>query len=67
MVLFVDRKKVAGKLPGTVDRGQRVRVVLMDRLHVTRSHGTPVQRHSQLRQRIWVPGRFPSTDSIKLP
>jgi hypothetical protein len=38
LILFVDRKKAAGKLPQSVD-GQRVRVVLMDRLHVTRAHG----------------------------
>ena len=42
LILFVDRKKYAGGLPQTLD-GQRVRVVLMDRLHVTRSHGTPVR------------------------
>ena len=42
LILFVDRKKFAGGLPQTID-GQRVRVVLMDRLHVTRSHGTPVR------------------------
>jgi hypothetical protein len=42
LMLFVDRKKFAGALPESVD-GQRVRVVLMDRLHVTRSHGTPAR------------------------
>jgi hypothetical protein len=42
VMLFVDRRKVAGKLPEAID-GQRVRVILMDRLHVTRSHGTPVR------------------------
>lgn len=42
LMLFVDRKKFAGGLPQTID-GQRVRIVLMDRLHVTRSHGTPVR------------------------
>jgi len=41
LVVFVDRKKVSGKLPDLVE-GQRVRVILMDRLHVTRSHGTAV-------------------------
>ncbi len=45
IMLFVDRRKFAGKLPETIE-GQRVRVVLMDRLHVTRSHGTPVRRRS---------------------
>ena len=48
LVLFVDRKKAAGKLPETVD-GQRVRIILMDRLHVTRSHGTPARSASTCR------------------
>jgi len=43
LVLFVDRKKAAGVLPQFVE-GQRVRVILMDRLHVTRSHGQPARR-----------------------
>jgi len=42
LVLFVDGKKVSGNLPELIE-GQRVRVILMDRLHVTRSHGTPSQ------------------------
>lgn len=42
LMLFVDRKKFAGALPESID-GQRVRVILMDRLHVTRSHGTPAR------------------------
>jgi hypothetical protein len=42
LVLFVDRHKAAGALPDSVE-GQRVRVVMMDRLHVTRSHGTPAR------------------------
>ena len=43
LVVFVDRNKFTGKLPESLDTagGQRVRLVLMDRLHVTRSHGTP--------------------------
>jgi hypothetical protein len=43
ILLFVDRHKVAGKLPETIE-GQRVRVLLMDRLHVTRSHGQPARK-----------------------
>jgi hypothetical protein len=42
LVLFVDRRKVSGKLPEAIE-GQRVRTILMDRLHVTRSHGTPAR------------------------
>jgi hypothetical protein len=53
VMLFVDRNKVSNgalgsatnPLPRTLD-GQRVRVVLMDRLHVTRSHGTPAHASS---------------------
>jgi hypothetical protein len=40
LMLFVDRKKTAGRLPESIE-GVRVRTILMDRLHVTRSHGTP--------------------------
>ena len=71
LVLFVDRKKVAGKLPEAVE-GQRVRVVLMDRLHVTRSHGSPARSMSTCRMKA---SGFDSVaqepelfeDSIKLP
>ncbi len=40
VVLFVDRQKPHPDLPTLLD-GQRVKVILMDRLHVTRAHGTP--------------------------
>lgn len=42
LILFVDRRKVSGALPESIE-GQRVRIILMDRLHVTRSHGTPAR------------------------
>ncbi len=42
LMLFADRKRMTGSLPTTVE-GQRVRLVLMDRLHVTRSYDTPAQ------------------------
>ena len=48
LVLFVDRKKAAGGLPEIVE-GQRVRIILMDRLHVTRSHGSPARSMSTCR------------------
>lgn len=42
LVVFVDRNKFDGTLPEALEAsGQRVRLVLMDRLHVTRAHGTP--------------------------
>jgi hypothetical protein len=37
LVIFVDRKQVPATLPATID-GLRVRYVIMDRLHVTRSY-----------------------------
>jgi hypothetical protein len=41
LILFVDRRKIAGNLPEPSESigGIRVRFILMDRLHVTRSHG----------------------------
>ncbi len=42
LMLFVDRKKLTEKLPASIE-GQRVRVVLMDKLHVSRSHGQGVR------------------------
>jgi hypothetical protein len=42
LVIYVDRKKNPGQLPGTID-GLRTRYVLMDRLHVTRSYAMPIQ------------------------
>jgi len=48
LVFFVDRKKIAGALPETVE-GQRVHIILMDRLHVTRSHGSPTHSMSTCR------------------
>ena len=43
LVLFVDHAKFSGKLPTSID-GQRVRTIVMDRLHVTRAHGQPAHR-----------------------
>ena len=42
LMLFADRRRMTGSLPATME-GQRVRLVLMDRLHVTRSYDTPAQ------------------------
>jgi hypothetical protein len=48
LMLFVDRRKFSGNLPESLDMigGVRVRIVLMDRLHVTRSHGAPARSAS---------------------
>jgi hypothetical protein len=51
LILFLDRRKATGpapetlRAPETID-GQRVRAILMDRFHVTRSHGQPARSAS---------------------
>jgi hypothetical protein len=40
LVIYVDRNRLPGQLPATVD-GVRTRYVVMARLHVTRSYATP--------------------------
>jgi hypothetical protein len=42
LVLFADRNHSTASLPTSVE-GQRVRLILMDRFHVTRSHASPAQ------------------------
>jgi hypothetical protein len=45
LVVYVDRRQVPAQLPATVN-GLRVRYIVMDRLHVTRSYAAPAQsRH----------------------
>ncbi len=39
LVIYVDRNRLPAQLPATVD-GLRVRYIVMDRLHVTRSYGS---------------------------
>ncbi len=55
LVLFVDRAQFSGKLPASID-GQRVRSLLMDRLHVTRAHGDPAHRNGCSAERPPEPG-----------
>jgi len=63
----VDRAKFTGKLPASID-GQRVRAVLMDRLHVTRSHGTPAHRNGCSSERTWGAGTEPDfSGDFQLP
>jgi len=45
LVIYVDRKHVPAQLPEAIF-GVRTRYVIMDRLHVTRSYGTPAQPQS---------------------
>jgi len=42
LVVYVDRKRVPAQLPAVLN-GLRVRYVVMDRLHVTRSYAAPAQ------------------------
>jgi hypothetical protein len=46
LVIYVDRRSVPASLPATID-GLRVRYVIMDRLHVTRSYATGLQSRSR--------------------
>jgi len=67
VVLFVDRARFTGKLPNSVD-GQRVRPILMDRLHVTRSHGSPASRNGcASEQPLSVHAEPHFTDDLRLP
>jgi hypothetical protein len=67
LVLFVDRGKFSGRLPDAIE-GQRVRPVLMDRLHVTRSHGAPAFRNGCLADRPASLIPEPDfTDGLRLP
>ncbi len=42
LVIYLDRTRVPGQLPQTIN-GARTRYVVMDRLHVTRSYATTIQ------------------------
>jgi hypothetical protein len=46
LVIYVDRRMVPAQLPATLN-GLRVRYVVMDRLHVTRSYAAQVERKSR--------------------
>lgn len=45
LVLFADKHKSTASLPTAIE-GQRVRLILMDRFHVTRSHAAPARSAS---------------------
>ncbi len=45
LVVYVDRRKLPSQLPATVG-GLRIRYVVMDRLHVTRSYATGIEARS---------------------
>ncbi len=46
LVIYVDRRQVPATLPATID-GLRVRYVIMERLHVTRSYAAGLQSRSR--------------------
>lgn len=46
LVIYVDRRQVPATLPATIS-GMRVRYVIMERLHVTRSYATGLQSRSR--------------------
>jgi hypothetical protein len=48
LVIYVDRNRLPAQLPAIVD-GLRVRYVVMDRLHVTRSYAAPSRLHCMAR------------------
>jgi hypothetical protein len=48
LVIYVDRNHLPAQLPATVD-GLRIRYIVMDRLHVTRSYAAPSRLHCMAR------------------
>jgi hypothetical protein len=62
LVIYVDRNRLPAQLPATVD-GLRVRYVVMDRLHVTRSYATasPSRLHCMAHR----PARFDLPSAAK--
>jgi hypothetical protein len=48
LVIYVDRNRLPAQLPATVD-SLRVRYIVMDRLHVTRSYAAPSRLHCMAR------------------
>jgi hypothetical protein len=64
LVIYVDRRQVPAQLPSTID-GLRVRYVIMDRLHVTRSYATGLMAHSRCSLHS-APARPSLTDPFSL-
>jgi hypothetical protein len=66
LVVYVDRQRIPAQLPPTVD-GLRVRYVVMDRLHVTRSYAEPVESrvHCMSKPSAGQPASFDLLDLFK--
>jgi hypothetical protein len=64
LVIYVDRNRLPAQLPATVD-GLRVRYIVMDRLHVTRSYAapTPLKPHCKAHPRTNQPARYDLLDA----
>ncbi|HTJ30466.1 MAG TPA: hypothetical protein VL346_08195, partial [Acidobacteriaceae bacterium] len=65
LVLFADRNRSMASLPTSID-GQRVRLILMDRFHVTRAHATPANGQSSCALRRELEAEEPSGFSLSL-
>ena len=66
LVIYVDRNRLPAQLPATVD-GLRVRYVVMDRLHVTRSYedAAPSRQHCSAHTRVGQPALFDPLDGVR--
>jgi hypothetical protein len=64
LVVYVDRRRVPATLPPTID-GLRVRYVIMERLHVTRSYATGLQSRSRCMSHV-VKGQAHADDPFHI-
>ncbi|HEY1646601.1 MAG TPA: hypothetical protein VGF96_01365 [Terracidiphilus sp.] len=64
LVVYVDRRRVPATLPPTID-GLRVRYVIMERLHVTRSYATGLQSRSRCMSHV-VKGQARADDPFHI-
>jgi hypothetical protein len=66
LVIYVDRNRLPVQLPATVD-GLRVRYIVMDRLHVTRSYAAtaPSKPHCMAHTPTGEPARYDLLDLVR--
>jgi hypothetical protein len=66
LVVYVDRNRLPAQLPATVD-GLRVRYIVMDRLHVTRSYASaaPSKPHCMAHKQTGEPALYDLLDSVR--
>jgi len=65
VVLFADRNRSTSSLPTSID-GQRVRLILMDRFHVTRAHAAQAHSSSSCAMRRQLEASDPSGLTLNL-